>query len=107
MLFVFAQGCTMRCKFCSNPDTWSPCAGEVVSSKDIAAQLRRWVACCMHPFFVLCHGWQCLSRAATEVTLIIKVALLALDPVVVFCLPLTQCRTLPSTWRWRRHMQWR
>lgn len=45
MFFVFVQGCAMRCKFCSNPDTWSPCAGEVVSSKDIAAQLRRWVAC--------------------------------------------------------------
>ena len=40
-MVVFEQGCAMRCKFCSNPDTWSPCSGEVVSSKDIAAQLHR------------------------------------------------------------------
>eukprot|EP00878_Enallax_costatus_P008745 GHUV01009141.1.p1 GENE.GHUV01009141.1~~GHUV01009141.1.p1 ORF type:complete len:297 (+),score=66.30 GHUV01009141.1:972-1862(+) len=38
---VFLQGCTMRCLFCSNPDTWSPAGGEVVSSKEIAAQLRK------------------------------------------------------------------
>jgi len=35
------QGCAMRCAFCSNPDTWSSCGGEPVSSKDIAAQMRR------------------------------------------------------------------
>jgi pyruvate formate lyase activating enzyme len=30
----------MRCKFCSNPDTWNSSGGEEASSKDIAAQLR-------------------------------------------------------------------
>jgi hypothetical protein len=36
---VFTQGCAMRCSFCSNPDTWSPKGGEVVSSKDLAKQV--------------------------------------------------------------------
>jgi pyruvate-formate lyase-activating enzyme len=31
----------MRCAFCSNPDTWSSSSGDTISSKDIAAQLRR------------------------------------------------------------------
>lgn len=39
-MVVFEQGCAMRCAFCSNPDTWSSCGGEPVSSKDIAAQMR-------------------------------------------------------------------
>ncbi|KAI8468705.1 MAG: pyruvate formate-lyase activating enzyme [Monoraphidium minutum] len=38
---VFTMGCAMRCSFCSNPDTWSPHGGELVSSKDIAGQIRR------------------------------------------------------------------
>lgn len=55
--------------------------------------------------FVLCRGQPCNSWAAMEFALIIKVAL---DPVcAVLCLTLIQCRTLPSTRRRRRHMQWR
>jgi hypothetical protein len=41
---VFTQGCAMRCSFCSNPDTWSPKGGELVSSKDLAKQVGRWQA---------------------------------------------------------------
>lgn len=37
---MFEQGCAMRCAFCSNPDTWTPCGGESITSKDIASQLR-------------------------------------------------------------------
>jgi hypothetical protein len=38
------QGCAMRCAFCSNPDTWTPCGGDSITSKDIASQLRRCVS---------------------------------------------------------------
>jgi hypothetical protein len=44
-MVVFEQGCAMRCAFCSNPDTWSSCSGEAISSKDVAHQLRRFVPC--------------------------------------------------------------
>ena len=40
-MMIFLQGCYLRCKFCSNPDTWQMNKGEKVSSKDIAEKLKR------------------------------------------------------------------
>lgn len=47
------QGCAMRCAFCSNPDTWTPCGGDPVSSKDIALQLRRCAMVVLPPLQTL------------------------------------------------------
>lgn len=40
-MMVFLQGCYLRCKFCSNPDTWQMKKGTKMSSKEIAERIRR------------------------------------------------------------------
>jgi pyruvate formate lyase activating enzyme len=36
---VFLQGCSLRCKFCHNPETWDCNGGELVSGDDILDKL--------------------------------------------------------------------
>lgn len=37
---VFLQGCNLRCKVCSNPDTWNFVGGTTMSAKDIADKIK-------------------------------------------------------------------
>ena len=38
---VFLQGCPLRCKYCHNPDTWSP-GGEERTAESVATQALRY-----------------------------------------------------------------
>eukprot|EP00951_Prasinocladus_malaysianus_P031774 scaffold306395_cov28-Prasinocladus_malaysianus.AAC.1 len=38
---VFAQGCALRCMFCSNPDTWRADAGTSVGSYQLAEKIGK------------------------------------------------------------------
>lgn len=38
---VFLQGCTLRCAYCHNPDTWSPAGGEY-SVEEVADKILRY-----------------------------------------------------------------
>ncbi|QIB70125.1 pyruvate formate lyase-activating protein [Aminipila butyrica] len=40
-LVVFLQGCPARCKYCHNPDTWSPQGGQEVGTEDILQRAKR------------------------------------------------------------------
>jgi pyruvate formate lyase activating enzyme len=40
-MMIFLQGCHLRCKFCSNPDTWKINKDTHISSKSIAERIRR------------------------------------------------------------------
>lgn len=68
-MIVFLQGCFLRCKFCSNPDTWeinNKIHNETLgtSSKEIAEKLRR-----MYPYLkrnssgITCSGGEPLLQS--------------------------------------------
>ena len=39
---IFLKGCTMRCQYCHNPDTWSRAGGQLRSVDDVLAQAQRY-----------------------------------------------------------------
>lgn len=38
---IFMQGCSLRCKYCHNPDAWAVDGGETISSGELARQIGR------------------------------------------------------------------
>ncbi|MBR4173902.1 MAG: pyruvate formate lyase-activating protein [Lachnospiraceae bacterium] len=38
---IFFQGCPMRCKYCHNPDTWSPAGGTLMTVDEILEHYER------------------------------------------------------------------
>ena len=45
-LVVFLQGCPLRCRYCHNPDTWSPTGGQKVTIAEVVRKAIR-----MKPYF--------------------------------------------------------
>lgn len=39
---VFMQGCSLRCKYCHNPDTWNYNDGEEVTPEELVNKLKRY-----------------------------------------------------------------
>ncbi|WP_040212118.1 pyruvate formate-lyase-activating protein [Clostridium polynesiense] len=39
---VFFQGCSLRCAFCHNPDTWGANEGEEITSQDLLKKILRY-----------------------------------------------------------------
>lgn len=39
---VFLQGCKLRCKYCHNPETWSPNGGEEISPENLIKKIERF-----------------------------------------------------------------
>lgn len=39
---VFMQGCALRCKFCHNPDTWTPNGGEEFTPERLVKKIERF-----------------------------------------------------------------
>ncbi len=41
-MIVFLQGCSLRCKFCHNPDTWKVGAGEEMTAEQICEAAKKY-----------------------------------------------------------------
>lgn len=41
---VFMQGCSLRCKYCHNPDTWEYGVGEKITPENLVKKLKRYKA---------------------------------------------------------------
>lgn len=39
---IFFQGCALRCKFCHNPDTWTPNGGEEYTPEQLVDRIERF-----------------------------------------------------------------
>lgn len=39
---VFLQGCTLRCAYCHNPDTWDPAGGTEFSTDEVVEKILRY-----------------------------------------------------------------
>ncbi|GAA0748367.1 pyruvate formate-lyase-activating protein [Clostridium oceanicum] len=59
---VFFQGCTLRCLYCHNPDTWDLKGGEEIEAEDLIKKVKRY-----KPYFknnggVTCSGGEPLMQ---------------------------------------------
>lgn len=48
---VFFQGCSLRCKYCHNPDTWEYGGGEEYTATDLVNKIKRY-----KPYFETSNG---------------------------------------------------
>lgn len=48
---VFFQGCSLRCKYCHNPDTWEYGGGEEYTASDLVNKIKRY-----KPYFETSNG---------------------------------------------------
>lgn len=48
---VFFQGCSLRCKYCHNPDTWEYGGGEEYTAADLVNKIKRY-----KPYFETSNG---------------------------------------------------
>ncbi|MTW88047.1 pyruvate formate lyase-activating protein [Virgibacillus dakarensis] len=48
---IFTQGCSLRCKFCHNPDTWKMGEGKEVSVQELVKDIKDYL-----PFFQSTNG---------------------------------------------------
>ena len=70
---VFLQGCSLRCKYCHNPDTWSA-GGTVYEAEEIVARIERYKSYFSHGGGVTLSGGEPLLQLAfvTELCTLLK-----------------------------------
>lgn len=39
---VFMQGCTLKCKYCHNRDTWDVSSGNLISADNLISQIEKY-----------------------------------------------------------------
>ena len=39
---IFMQGCSLRCKYCHNRDTWDTCGGTLISANELLDKIERY-----------------------------------------------------------------
>jgi len=92
---VFFQGCPLRCRYCHNPDSWSPAGGTVYTSDEVVKKILPYRRFYRSGGGVTLSGGEPLLQSAFAAELLGKLRAAGLHTAIdtAGAVPLSRCRS--------------